>query len=99
MSICAKIVFSQNCWDVKYEVFENIIAFFVVVFLMLETEKQNQKKKTKWKRPKKPIKIVFFKGGHPKKRRTKKKINCLTLFVSGRAKNAHFHAHYLFWPK
>ena len=25
--------------------------------------------------------------------------NCLTLFVSGREKkNAHFRAHYLFWP-
>ena len=25
--------------------------------------------------------------------------NCLTLFVSGREKKAHFRAHYLFWPK
>ena len=25
--------------------------------------------------------------------------NCLTLFVSGREKNAHFRAHYLFWRK
>ena len=25
--------------------------------------------------------------------------NCLTLFVSGREENAHFRAHYLFWPK
>ena len=25
--------------------------------------------------------------------------NCLTLFVSGREKNAHFRAHYVFWPK
>ena len=25
--------------------------------------------------------------------------NCLTLFVSGREKNAPFRAHYLFWPK
>ena len=25
--------------------------------------------------------------------------NWLTLFVSGREKNAHFRAHYLFWPK
>ena len=25
--------------------------------------------------------------------------NCLPLFVSGREKNAHFGAHYLFWPK
>ena len=25
--------------------------------------------------------------------------SCLTLFVSKREKNAHFRAHYLFWPK
>ena len=25
--------------------------------------------------------------------------NCLTLFVSGREKNAHVRAHYLLWPK
>ena len=31
----------------------------------IETEKK-KKKKGKWKRPKNPIKIVFFKGGHPK---------------------------------
>ena len=28
----------------------------------IETEKEKQ---TKWNRPKKPIKIVFFGGGHP----------------------------------
>ena len=70
---------------------------------MWETEKQN-KKKTKWKRPKNPIKIVFLNGGHPKTRKMKKKWifdkNCLTRFESGREKNnAHFRAHYLFWPK
>ena len=50
---------------------------------------------------KKPYKNRFF-GGHPKMWKIKKWIfskNCLTLFVSGREKNAHFRAHYLFWPK
>ena len=74
MSICAKIVFSQNCRDVKNEVFEEKIAFFVFVFSMLETEKQKKetKKTQNGKRPKKPIKIVLFKGGHPKMRNMKK---------------------------
>ena len=32
VSICAKIVFSQNCRDVKHEVFEKIIAFVCLSF-------------------------------------------------------------------
>ena len=36
VSHCAKIVFLQNFWDVKNEVFEKKIAFFVFVFFMLE---------------------------------------------------------------
>ena len=56
VSHCAKIVFFANCRDVRNEVFEKKIAFFVFVFfLMLETEKQ--KKNKKWKRPPNPIKI------------------------------------------
>ena len=34
---CVKIVFLQNLGDVKNEVFEKKIAFFVFSFLMLET--------------------------------------------------------------
>ena len=44
VSHCAKIVFSQNCRDVKNEVFDKKIAFFVFLFSMLETEKQKKKK-------------------------------------------------------
>ena len=36
VSQCAKIVFLQNFGDVKNEVFEKKIAFFVFVFFMLE---------------------------------------------------------------
>ena len=64
---------------------------------MLETEKQ----KTKWKNQNKPIKNVFLRWSS-KNEKMKKWIfskNCLTLFVSGREKNAHFRAHYLFWQK
>ena len=56
------------------------------------------------KKAKKPIKIVFFEVVMQKCEKSKKWIffckNCLTLFVSGtERKNAHFRAHYLFWPK
>ena len=47
VSICAKIVFSHNCRDVKNEVFENKIASFVFVFVLLQ---EKQRKKTKWKK-------------------------------------------------
>ena len=67
MSICAKIVFLQNCPDVKNEVFEEEITFIAFVFSMLDTEKQRKN----GKRPKKPLRIVF-KGGHPKMRKLKK---------------------------
>ena len=98
-------MFLQNFGDVKNEVFEKKIAFFVFVFCMLEKEKQKKKKQTKWKRPKNPIKIGFFKVVIQicEKKKQKEWIfstNCLTLFVSGRdTKNAHLRAHYLFWPK
>ena len=60
VSHCAKILLLQNFGDVKNEVFEKKIAFFVFLFYVgeIETEKR---KKGKWKRPKKPIKIVSFK--------------------------------------
>ena len=64
--------------------------------------RKRKKKKRKWKRPKKPIKIGFFKVVIQKCEKAKKLIfskNCLTLFVLGREKNAHFRAQYLFWPK
>ena len=72
--------------------------FFLFYVRKIETEKR---KKRKWKRPRNPIKIGFFKVVIQKCEKAKKWIfskNCLTLFVSGREKNAHFRAHYLFWP-
>ena len=53
---------------------------------------------------KKPYKNrVFLRWSSKNVKNQKKWIfskNCLTLFVSGREiKNAHFRAHYLFWPK
>ena len=56
MSHCAKIVFLQNLGDVKNEVFEKKIAFFVFSFFMLEKEKQ---KKEKMEKAKKPYKTLF----------------------------------------
>ena len=52
-------MFSQNCWDVKNEVFEKKIAFVVFVFFMLLKVKQ-KKEKSKWERAPNPIKIVFL---------------------------------------
>ena len=59
VSHCAKIVFLQNCRDVKMRFSKRKLHFLFFLFYVgeIETEK---KKKTKWKRPKNPIKIVFF---------------------------------------
>ena len=61
MSHCAKIVFLQNIGDVKNEVFEKKIAFFVFPFYVGVIETEKRKKKIKWKRQKKPYKISIFK--------------------------------------
>ena len=75
---------------------------FLFCLCLCWIQRNRKKKKTKWKKAQKTIKIVFFKGGNPKMRNMKKIDffkNCLTLFVTGKEKNAHFRAHYLFWPK
>ena len=64
-------MFSQNCRDVKREVFEKKIVFFVFVFFMLLRDRE---KKNKAEKAKNPIKIAIFKGGHPKMRKMKKLI-------------------------
>ena len=79
------------------------LHFFLFNVGVIETEKR-KKVIIKWKRPKSPIKRVFFKVVIQKCEKSKKCFfffckNCLTLFVAGREKNAHFRAHYLFWPK
>ena len=49
---------------------------------------------------KNPIKIGFLRWSSKNVKNQKNDFckHCLTLFVSGREKNAHFRAHYLFWP-
>ena len=51
------VFFLQNCRDVKNDVFEKRIAFFVFVFFMLLKEKQKNKKLNKQKK-KKDLKIL-----------------------------------------
>ena len=77
------------------------LLFFLFYVGVIETEKEN---KRKWKRQKKPIKnSVFLSWSSKNVKKSKEWIffgkNCLTRFVSGREKNVHFRAHYLFWPK
>ena len=57
---CVKIVFLQNLGDVKNEVFEKKIAFFVFSFFMLENRNRKKKKNKTGKIAKNPIKIGFF---------------------------------------
>ena len=101
-TVCQNSVFAKfgGCqkWGFRKE--NCICCFFLFYAGKIETEKR---KKRKWKRPKNPIKIGFFKGGHPKMWRSKKngflaKIAWHYMCQEGR-KNAHFRAHYLFWPK
>ena len=72
MKQCVKIVFLQNCLDVKNEVFEKKIAFLVFVFFMLETEKQKKTKTNKMGMAKKPYKNCVFKVVIQKMRKMKK---------------------------
>ena len=78
----------------KMRFLQRKFAFFIFVFFMLETEKQKEAKNKMEKAPK-PIKIVFLRWSSETEIFLE---NCLTLFVSGREKNAHFRACYLFWP-
>ena len=93
MSHCAKIVFLLKCLDVKNGVLKWKLHFFVFVFFCVgdrETEKEKMEK------AKKTYKNSVLKGALPiiKEKGFSSK-TCLTLFVSGRVKNAHFSAHYL----
>ena len=60
VSICAKIVFSQNCQDVKKEVFQWKIACFVLPFLYCC--KRNRKRKN-MEKGQKTYKNTVFKVG------------------------------------
>ena len=97
---CVKIVFFAKFGGCQNEVFENKIAFLFFLFYVRKIE-TGKRKKRKWKRPQNPIKIGFFKVVIQKCEKAKNGFlakKCLTLFVSGREKKAHFRAHYLFWP-
>ena len=80
------------------------LHFLFFPFLCWKNRNRKKKKKENGKGQKNPIKIGFFLRWSSKNVKNQKKWifskNCLTLFVSGREiKNAHFRAHYLFWPK
>ena len=100
VTVCQNSVFAKF-WVVKNEVFEKKIAFFVLFFYVGEMETEKRQKR-KWKRPKHPIKISFLrwssKNVKNQKNRFLAKIAWHYLCQEGR-KNAHFRAHYLFWPK
>ena len=83
------------------------LHFLFLSFYVAARETENIKKQH-GKMAKTPAKIVFFKGGHPKMRKRKKRIfskNCLALFVSGREKIRAFSctlsvlAKMFFWTK
>ena len=99
VSIGAKIVFPQNCRDVKKWGFQKENCIFCL--FMLQKEKQ-KKEKYKMEKAQNPKQIVFFEVDIKEWEKWKKWIfrkNCLTLVVSGRQKKWNLRAHYLFWPK
>ena len=62
--MCQNSVFAKF-GVIKNEVFEKKIAFFVFFFFYVGNRNSSRKNK-KGKIAKNPIKIGFFKGGHPK---------------------------------
>ena len=97
MSQCVKIVFLQNLGLSKMRFSKRKLHFLFFPFYVgeIETEKRKTNKR-KWKRPKNPIKIGFFKVVIQKCEKSKKWIfskNCLTLFVSGREKKTRIFVH------
>ena len=103
---CVKIVFFCKIWGMsKMRFSKRKLHFLFFPFLCWRPRNRKKKKKNrKWKRPKNPVKNRFFLRWSCKSVKNQKTWifckNWLTLFVSGREKkNAHFRAHYLFWPK
>ena len=93
VSHCAKIVFLQNFGDVKNEVFEKKIAFFVFVFFFCWRNRNRKNKNKQNGKANKPYKNRVFKVVIQKCDKSKKWIfsnNRLTLFVSGREKKRAF---------
>ena len=102
-TVCQNSVFAKfgGCqkWGFRKE--NCIFCFFLFCVGKIETEKGNKEKMEKAKKPDKNK--VFLRWASKNVKKPKKWIfskNCLTRFASGREKkNAHFRAHYLFWPK
>ena len=92
----------QNFGDVKNEVFEKKIAFFFCLVYVeeIETEKRKTNKMEKAPKPynNRFFKVVIQKCEKSKKMDFQQKLPDAICVMKGE-KNAHFRAHYLFWPK
>ena len=88
MSIGAKIVFLQNCQDVKMSFLKRKLHF---AFLLLLQKDKQKKRKTQTGKGKN-YKIVFLRWSskNEKHERWIFTKNCLTLFVSERERNGFF---------
>ena len=89
VSMCAKIVFSNTCQDVKNEIFEKKLHCLPLLCCCKRNRKTNGKGQ-------KTLLKMFLRW---LSKNENEKMDALQKFVSGRKKNAHFRAHYLFWSK
>ena len=101
VSQCVKIVFLQNFGLSKMRFSKRKLHFLFFLFLCwkIETEKRKKQKRENSKKPYKNRGFVRWSSKNVKNH--KKWIfsqNCLTIFVSGREKKAHFRCNCLFWP-
>ena len=98
VSHCAKIVFLQNFGLSKMRISKRKLHVFVIFFLCWRNRNRKKEKKEIGKGKKETIKIMFLRWSSKNVKHQRRIVskNCLTLFVSGREKNAHFRAHYLF---
>ena len=100
-TVCQNCVFAKlsGCQKMKFS--KRKLHFWILSSLCWKQRNRKKKNKQNGKGPK-TYKNTVFKVVIQKVRKRKKQgffKTCLTLFVSGREKNAHFRAHYLFWPK
>ena len=102
MQQCVKIVFWQNFGDVKKRGIRKENCIFGFSFLCWRP-RNRKKKNNKMEKAKNAYKNCFFWRWSSKNVKNEKngflaKIDWHYLCQKGR-KNAHFRAHYLFWPK
>ena len=102
VTLCQNSVFARF-WGCHKSGFRKENCIFLFLSFLCWRNRNRKNKNKQMEKAKKPNKNSFFKVVIQKCEKAKKWIfsnkNCLTLFVSGREKNAHFRAHYLFWPK